>query len=712
MKGCARTVLISSVVVAIGWPAVAQTDPAPPAAEAPTAIPAGTTAPSASAAPSEPSATPADAAPGEVPAASIPAPKVSLLKTTKTARYNKPLSFDPSESGVLLPPPEIEYDLTLNDGKTLQIGNVRLNDRTFVFVLRPLNALNAQVAALAGDTSATPVLAMVWPPTMLKSGTLEMISRTGQVLWKYDIAAEDVAAWKANLAKWKKTLKDRGESDKKLRGGVFATQFVIRDLEKKGAPFFSKPGETFRFCLTQAVDKMQTRLCSERFGTRRSRGKVVMGKVATSATPRIVVMNENGALKGSVPVAVDASAQFYADLAGGQSYEFLSLPPALNLVDLADTSKPGLLRVSGFGTAPTGPHAVLNPDRYGSLVKMLGFEPTIGDTRKFWAAGMKSQDPKLYFPGPGGGIFKQRFELSDIPRAAARPHFDRDTPKGTYSEEPKMFGRKQASSKVTSDQNSITLNPADPTLFTWNFRAKDKGVINRSEMTVTYDGKTYKGFAEIYRGYANELSGRFSGVAGSGGFVLVGEVAYNHWFESLFGWENTMFSKQRWGASAKYFKSMTQLSVGDDAKASLDVLAVDLKYRATPGLWTRDESVGGLLSYQTVTFDAVKAPMLGVGAFWARSMPRVFDGFFSWFPFMNHPKWVDMEFIYYVSSMKSDVTLNNTMALNFHGQVLWTESFFGEAGFGYKRYGFADKALNLDAKLDTFYGTMGLGLKF
>jgi hypothetical protein len=36
-----------------------------------------------------------------------------------------------------------------------------------------------------------------------------------------------------------------------------------------------------------------------------------------------------------------------------------------------------------------------------------------------------------------------------------------------------------------------------------------------------------------------------------------------------------------------------------------------------------------MLSYQSVTFDKLKAPMLGVGAFWARSMPKVFDDFFN-----------------------------------------------------------------------------------
>lgn len=209
------------------------------------------------------------------------------------------------------------------------------------------------------------------------------------------------------------------------------------------------------------------------------------------------------------------------------------------------------------------------------------------------------------------------------------------------------------------------------------------------------------------------VAGRFTAVQMAGSFIFMGEGAYNHWFEDIFGWTNYWLSRQRWGVSAKYFQSFNQLKVsaaGDTAP--LTVLTVDLKYRFTPGLWGRDESVGAMLSYQDVGFGAAKAPMLGVGGFWARSMPKVFDDFFNLLPFMRYPKWVDMEFIYYASSMSSSVTLNAPMSLNFHGKVLWTERIFGEAGFGLKRYGFADSAANQKAELNSFYGTVGLGVNF
>lgn len=655
----------------------------------------------------------------ETPPPVLPAARTSLLKSTKDAAYTKPLLFDPAEAGALLPPPEIDYDLSQDGGKTLRIGNIRLGEKTLIFALRSLSSFQPRLSELAGEEAQHPALVMVWPTALLRRGTLEMISRSGQVIWSYEITEQALSAWTAKQAGWRAKLRERGVSAKDLERGVFRASFAIRDLRERSSPLLRNL-DSFRFCLSQNEGKLQTRLCSERFATRVTGSQIVMSRAASAASPRVVVMKENGALRGTVPVPADALAQFYADLATGQSYEFLALAPKLDLVDLSDTSKPGLLRVSGFGVAPTSAHAILNPKKFGALTTMLGFEPTIGHDRVYWGAGLRVEDPVLYFPGTGGGVFKQRFQLADVPRSAARPHFEATTKTGTYSSEPTIHGRKQADSQVSSEQNAAKPEAADPTKFSWDFRASEKGAINRSFMSVTYEGKVYKGFYEIYRSYANELSGRFSAVGslGSSNLLLVGELAYNHWFENWFGWDNYYVTQQRWGASFKYFKSLTKVktgtdkTTGEDKQASLDVMALDLKYRFSPGLWTFDESVGLIGSYQNVTFDVVKAPMLGVGAFWARSMPRSLNEFFNAFPLMDAPKWVDMEFIYYAASMKSDVKLNNTMALNFHGQVLWRKNLFGEAGFGFKRYGFVDSGQSLAATLDTFYATWGLGIKF
>ncbi|MBV2169524.1 MAG: hypothetical protein KUL82_12535 [Bdellovibrio sp.] len=645
----------------------------------------------------------------------IPAPQRSLLKTAATRDFNKALYFDQLDNGVILPPMELEYDLTGEKGNVLKIGNVALNEKNFFFALLPLGKTHSQLnQVLSSGESGKYALIMSWPDKLLNHGTLEMISRTGTVLWTYNFTAEDQARWMKQLEEWRKALIGKGVPAKELvRSGIFASQFAILDAQSANAPFWGQK-EVFRFCVTQTDGKNSTKMCSQRYGTKSAGNNVVMGKVRVDPTPaRVLVQNEEAPLKNSIPVAADMPTAFFSELASGESYEFVSSPNKLELMDISDTKKPEVLRIVGYDTRPLGRSVILNPDQYSALTKLLGFESTIGDPRKFWAMAIRRDDPKVYLPGQGGGVFKQRFELSEIPRTQSRVYLSKRTPTGTYIDGIKLEGRKQPVAEISSEQNSVEVNAQDPASFVWNFKATERGKINRSYLNVNFNGKTYKSYYEIYKGFPREVSGRFTGVQASGEFIVMGEIAYNQWFEDLFGWTNYWMSRQRWGVSAKFFQSFNQLKVDEAGNtAPLSVLTVDMKYRATPGLWGRDESVGGMLSYQSVTFDQLKAPMLGVGAFWARSMPKVFDDLFNIVPLMRYPKWVDMEFIYYTSSMDANVTLQSSMSLNFHGKVLWSERYFGEAGFGMKRYGFTDAALNQKAELNTFYGTVGLGINF
>jgi hypothetical protein len=384
-------------------------------------------------------------------------------------------------------------------------------------------------------------------------------------------------------------------------------------------------------------------------------------------------------------------------------------------MDMTDTKKADQIRIVAWGIRPTTPSTILNPDIYSSVTRAIGFESTIGDMRKFWEAIITSEDPKLYLPGQGGGLFTQRFGLSEIPRANARPYLDIHTPVGTYDDGVRLYGKKISEVKITSFENSVEVDATDPKYFLWRFKAVNRGEINRSYLSMEYQGKEFKAFYELYKGFPREISLRLSGLLQpSGENVFLGEAAYNQWFENLFGWTNYKLGRQRWGVSARYFKSLTELTVNatTGATAGLAVANVDLKYRLEPGLWGRDETLGAMLDFQSVSFDKISAPMLGVGAFWARSMPKVFDDLLNLMPLMRSPKWVDMEFIYYPVSLSKQVTLQTNFALNFHGKVLWTKSWFGEAGFGLKRYAILDSQLQQKAALNTFYGTVGLGYSF
>lgn len=635
-----------------------------------------------------------------------------VLKTARDEDHTKPVYFESMDN--LLPTMELEYDLTEKGGNSLRVGDTVIDDKSFFFAMVPISKFHPKMASVVGTRESMKVaLVLRWPETLQQTGKLEVISRTGAVLWKDDITAEKRDQWKAKLDSWKKGLSQRGVKTNRLPStSVFATQYGIVDVGSQGLQPFS---ESFRFCLTQAEGRAQSRLCSQRYVIRGSGKNLSLAKIASPVQPRVLLQSQPAPLKQNAPVPRDMPTTFFAELASGESYEFIATPNKLNLMDLTDTKRPDQIRIVAWGTRPTIPSVILNPDEYSSFTRAIGFESTIGDMRKFWEAVVSADDPKVYLPGQGGGLFAQRFELSEVPRANARPYLDTHTPIGTYSDGVKLFGKKLPEVKVTSFENSIEVDEKDPKYFLWRFKAADRGEINRSYLSMEYQGKEYKAFYEIYKGYPRELSLRLSGLLSSTGeTVILGEAAYNMWFENLFGWTNYWAGRQRWGLSAKYFKSITQLTVdkAKGTKADLSVANADLKYRLVPGLWGRDETVGAMVDYQAVTFQQIKAPMLGAGAFWARSMPKIFDDFINYFPYMKYPKWVDMEFIFYPMSLSQDVKLNTNFALNFHGKVLWTKNWFGEAGFGLKRYAIIDQKLLQKAELNTFYGTLGIGLSF
>jgi hypothetical protein len=606
-----------------------------------------------------------------------------------------PLSvhYDFSRDNLVLQPLEFEYDLTKDNGSTLILGPIVVNESKFNFTLGRLQQLYSAAQADAE------VLLIRWPDYLLKSAVLEMISRGGKVLWKHDISVSDVEAWKNQLKAWR--------SERPSSVGIL-------NPSVKGAPF-ATVDEPFRFCLTQGQSTKVTRLCSDQHIVRRQPGQLKLARQVLKTPIRVLFQNEEASSKKKVIIRDRSQViLFYADLSSGISYEFASKPPAAQISDIAPTTNPGLFRVVGWDIFPMGNSKVINEENYPDWVKKFGFEPTIKDERQFWEIGLKKENPVLYFPGEGGGVFRQRINIENIPPVLSRIYLRADTPKATYWNSVPLYGRKHSEVKPESKEYSIVdSDPPDPSLFIWNFKAVNKGEINKSYLTTQYKGKNYFGYYDVFRAFANELSGRFTGVYSSGTLMALGELAYNFWLESIFGNPNPYYSFQRWGFSGKVFRSLAPLPINQDGdKGNLDVSVFDFKYRLTPGVWTRDETVGLIASYQTMKFESLATAMVGFGAFWARSMPAVFDRWFNKFPLMNYPKWVDMELIVYTTALTPNVSLGINYALNFHGQVLWSKTLFGEAGFGLKRYSFTNSDRGESAELSTLYGTLGMGIKF
>ncbi|WP_374077442.1 hypothetical protein [Bdellovibrio bacteriovorus] len=568
----------------------------------------------------------------------------------KYPEYSKPLFFSVMDQELKIKNPQIDYDLKKSKGKKLEINGLTFDSESFT-------------ARLENDS-----LNFTWNQELVPSGDITIINEQGKELWKEK--AEGPGNWS------------------------------FKDLKGPKAPQW-KDGEHFRFCLRSEVEKGYSSLCTPSYGIEIKESGMQMGLSKSEATARVILQNEEKKLAGKEEVAVGAPVQFLATLNNNATYEFVSEPVAPVIRDMIESENEGHVTLTGELPRPLKTESkILEGNDYGKITRFLGFENTIGASRDLWQADLSKKEARLILPGKSGGVFSYGLEINNPPRQKDRRFISEKAQTGTY---------------LPNDQ--MMVKDSEGGLQKWEFAAPEKFAMNTAHLEIPGEKTSHKAYLEIYRGGAGEASARLTGVLTSGSdFVVLGEGHVSWWFNDLFGWQNYYLSKQRWGVSAKYFTSLTQLPASDDTGSSEDVdlkvAEADLRYRFSPGLWEKDESVGLIAAYETMTLGDMNVPKLGVGLFWARSMPRALDYWFSKLPFMNYPKWVDMEFIKYVSSTDSDIKLGDDYVVNFHGKVMWTPRFFGEAGFGIKNYYFEKKSDGSGAKLTTFFGTLGVGVNF
>ncbi|MFV8248334.1 hypothetical protein [Bdellovibrio bacteriovorus] len=584
------------------------------------------------------------------------APVAASAETTekpekKETEFTRPLFFSVVDQELKIKNPVVEYDLKKSKGKQLDIGGLVFDSQSLAAKVEN-NTLN-----------------LTWNHELVPGGEVSVISQQGKELWKQPVKGT----------------------------GTWSSAAIN---ESKGPQW--KDGERFRFCLRAEAGKGYSSICSQWYGVEIKDGNVQIGVTKSEASPRVIFQNEEKKLQGAEEVAVGTPVQFLATLDSDATYEFVSEPVAPVIRDMIESEKKaGDVTLTGDMPRPLKLESenIVGED-YGAVTKMLGFESTIGARADMWQADVNQKNARLVLPGKSGGVFVYNLEITEPPRQKDRRFISTRALKGTYLSKDQM--------PVRDMEDNVTV---------WNFEAPQKFAMNTATLDVPGEKATHKSYLEIYRAGAGEASLRLTGVVTSDSdYVVLGEGHVSWWFNDLFGWQNYWLSKQRWGVSAKYFTSLTNLPAstagGNSEDVKLAVMDADLRYRFTPGLWEKDETLGLIVAYEAMTLGDSNVPKIGAGLFWARSMPRAIDYWFSKIPFMNYPKWVDMEFIKYFSSTDSDITLGDDYVLNFHGKVLWTPRFFGEAGFGLKNYYYEKNSDGSGAKLTTFYGTVGLGVNF
>lgn len=623
--------------------------------------------------------------------------------------YTQPLPFRVLGAGVTMTLPQVDYDLEKQD--TLKIGDQAVNRETVKVELLTVREFEGS-GAYNDDAPEGPVLIVTYPEALVPANAeVEFITRAGQVLHAFSVTSEDIKSWKEKSKPWK--LKKNFQF---LRADFVRT--AARVLEYQSA---------FRVCLGTSGEMSYTRLCTGEMEIAAGRaGAKRLSLLPVLARPaRVIFQQDDVGLKAKVAVDPKSPVQFFAETAEGFTYEFGGYPEPLILTDFVET-KSGQIQLVSESVKPTVPVIDVNPDQDGLVTRVFMWQQTIGDFRKYWRMNIAKEAPTVFMPAKGGGIYRYDFTLEKVPTEDQRLYIYKRSPLGTYANGPTIQGIVPAGVKLSSKELKVSVDKDGE--FDWDVQALHRGEHNQSELLIDNKGKRYKAYYEIYKGFPREISARMSGLLGfEGKFILNGELAFNYWFEDIFGWPNYWLSRQRWGASAKAFQSLSEFKFGRSS-GTMKSQTVDLKYRLSPGLWGRDESWGGLMSYDSFEYDIYKADKLGFGFFWARSMPKIFDELFNLLPFMRYPKWVDLEFVYYSMFLNSSVALpinppegQGNWALNFHGKVLWTKNFFGEAGFGIRQYDWTQTSgvlagTNTPATqrflFGLFYGTAGLGYSF
>jgi len=572
------------------------------------------------------------------------------------------------------------------------------------------NTNNAKSPSFAlGDNQW--VLYLTAPRVLEQEGVIEVLSEDGSILFSKEIQGENTNLGKLFAARLSSNFWNDLPMENQSHVLFYSREFqnLLLNPNKKSG---------FRFCWKKVERNYFSNYCTPYYRYSSKENQIV---IQTQVAPSKAFLNHvEVEKKGVIPLRPHQEVRFLVKNLQGFSIEFYSRVPSLELTDFYDSdNKSQYILLFGHSQHPVSSPVKLFPfSPKSSSYPLINWDSTIGDTKDYWVTSIKKNDSSLILPGAGGGLFLFPIEVGIPPLKLHKLNLVEPLT-STYSSHPMIQGllpsRLELQAIAPGKMNVLK----NSTSFQWEIQTPESASINKADLIITDksqdQAQSYTATYALYRGYSSEFSLRLAGsISTDGKLDYLGEVAYNQWFESLFGWSHSLLSQQRWGMSVKHFNPLSKNTLSLDVKLT----TFDLKYRFSRGIWERDETWGLIFGAEDVYISQIHGSFAGIGIFWARSMPKMFDDIANRFPLMNYPKWVDMEMVYYPIPMDEAVEIGEapTYSVNFHGKVLWSKNIFGEAGFGLKGYSYIRSAINKKNEqmvtINTFYGTMGLGLNF
>lgn len=560
-----------------------------------------------------------------------------------------------------------------------------------------------------------------WPLEFLgQEGRLELRSMLGKPYWQKDVSKAELLQWRNTLLEPSgleeipleepinetvgRTLRPLWRGHEKSHFGLIGVDLEALNLD---------PDEAFRFCMLRGGEEgFRLAVCSKPYRFDQSKdGSLKLVALRRELVPKITIGNQVFSDSAEADFDPQAPPEFQVIFGDGSSLKGVSGLQKIPIEDFHILSNGDLL-ITG-----QGPPALEGAKVYQRAAEGW-FSPTIGAPSESWKVVLKKDQWEFWGSGEMGINFLCKIDAEKIPDEKYRLVLDQRTPQSTYLERITLKGYKNPAATVSAKES--TVRTIDKNTFEWEFLAPEKSALNTQSLEVSGANKAELTYS-LYRGYPFETSLRLTGGYSGGAIAYFGEFYLSSWFETLFGWENYYFGRQRWGVSSRFFNSLSPFKVGG-GEIALGHFNFDLKYRLSPGIWGYDESWGLILGYQSMTYQSQSSEIaslaeatsqLGVGFFWARSMPRIFDSLFNIIPFFRYPKWVDLDLIYYLSSFNPHQELRSNFMLNFHGKIYWSKMIYGEAGLAFKKIGINQLApTSVEANSLIVLGTVGLGINF
>ena len=629
----------------------------------------------------------------------------SLSNPSGHDEFKRPLLFAPEDNGLQPDNPQIKWDMDAS-GKRINMGGLKLTSSLIGARIDQTGRGKAPDDIRLSTKGSTSVIlfSFNWPTVLSKTGTVSIESLDGKSSWSMDVTEEMRSDWRSKLTRYKSSV---------LRAHQ-GSQWGFPDLPSSALKPF-RSGKPFRVCLAKTESELEKlRVCSvpyefQSIGT----GRTQIAPVKPTSSANVYLHGKPIGLRGLVNLPLGKEVALEMKFADGESIALSSQPENLDLLDVVESTDGREIILTGRSAMPLGKKKIV------SRPSSHFWAPTGIEQDTIWQVALPKDTPTIRILGAFNLPFTFLFRYEKLPTEKDRVFVREATSTGSYSAHPLIFGWSPKLERIESLEESV--EKVDDHRFEWTFGAPTKGARNRSRVTLLggSDASTkWTAHHTLYRGFPFEASARLSGVITSQSqIVFIGEVAASGWLESLGFTQNDLLSRQRWGATVRYFQTLTPIkspatSTTPASSVSFSSFNADLKYNVVRGIWNRDQLYGIMGSLEQISVGMLKGTLAGGGVYWARTMPRIFADLFDRFPLLDYSKYVDVEFVLYPVSFDPKVRPGTSFNLNFHGKVFWTQRLYGEAGFGFRSYEFSDASKNAKFGLQTLYGNVGVGIIF